>query len=97
MNAGALEALHGLALRVELGALGRRDGRVEIGEASVERAERVDREDGRRQEARAPSIGEPCQEPPEQRWQRGVEREQVVRVVVVEATPVLRQRWRCPR
>ena len=33
-KAGALEALHGRALRVELGALGRRDGRMEIARSS---------------------------------------------------------------
>ena len=64
MKAGALEALDGRELRREPGALGRRDGRMEIREAAAEGAGRVEQDERRRQDARAPAVRQPARNAP---------------------------------
>ncbi len=90
-KAVALEDLDGRELRSELGSLRGRHGGAQIPEAAVQRSGRVDQEDRHRQGERPPRVGQRGQKPSQERGQRRVEGQEVVRVVVVEATPVLRR------
>ena len=90
VTTGALEALDGRELRRESGALGRRDGRMEVREAAGQGAGRVEQDERRRQDARAPAVRPAGEERPEERRQRRVQRQEVVGIVIVEAAAVLR-------